>query len=242
MIRLYATEYTWRLKTPSTEPDICDLWHAKSSYFRNTDTLHLQWPFPLQTGRRCFPLAVEYLNPIRIDHVTLWWAADNCCAHARKSVCPWSCSKPSTGSGYIEVHGGYFVWDPASEGERILEYEPAYDLFLGNTCFKKHDSHLITYRYDNTATQIEFVLFRELVMDVKVIPGEAVALQHQLLVCNMMIDMAPQIKRIYTPRPKVWQLRDPQRAADSRKSSKYMCPLWKLKRLLLLRKSGQNSI
>ena len=29
--------------------------------------------------------------------------------------------------------------------------------------------------------------------------------------------------------------------ADSRKSSKHMCPLWKMKRLLLLRKSGWNS-
>ena len=92
-----------------------------------------------------------------------------------------------------------------SEGERILEYALAYDLFLGNTCFKKRDSHLITYRSGNTATQIDFMLFRKslrkLVMDVKVIPGEEVALQHQLLVCDMMIDMPPQIKRKFTPRP-----------------------------------------
>ena len=44
-----------------------------------------------------------------------------------------------------------------SEGERILEYALAYDLFLGNTCFKKRDSHLITYRSGNTATQIDFM-------------------------------------------------------------------------------------
>ena len=79
---------------------------------------------------------------------------------------------------------------------------------------KKRDSHLITYRSGNTATQIDSMLFRKslrkLVMDVKVIPGEEVALQHQLLVCNMMIDMPPQIKRKFTPRPKVWKLRDPQ--------------------------------
>ena len=30
------------------------------------------------------------------------------------------------------------------EGERILEYALAFDLLLGNTCFKKRDSHLIT--------------------------------------------------------------------------------------------------
>ena len=47
-------------------------------------------------------------------------------------------------------------------------------------------------------------------MDVKVIPGKEVALQHQLLVCDMMIDMPPKIKRQFTPRPKVWKLRDPQ--------------------------------
>ena len=105
--------------------------------------------------------------------------------------------------------------DPDSEGERILEYALAYDLFLGNTCFKKCDSHLITYRSGNTATQIDFVLFRKslqkLVMDVKVIPGEKVALQHQLLVCDMMIDMQlPHIKLKKTC-SKVWKLRDPQR-------------------------------
>ena len=128
----------------------------------------------------------------------------------------WNGHVGSTGSAYKEVHGGYGYGkpDPDSEGERILEYALAYDLFLGNTCFKKRDSHLITYRSGNTATQIDFMLFRKslrkLVMDVKVIPGEEVALQHQLLVCHMMIDMPPQIKRKFTPRPKVWKLRDPQ--------------------------------
>ena len=62
---------------------------------------------------------------------------------------------------YRRYHGGYGYGkpDPDSEGERILEYALAYDLFLGNTCFKKHDSHLITYRSGNTATQIDFVFF-----------------------------------------------------------------------------------
>ena len=38
-----------------------------------------------------------------------------------------------------------------------MEYALAYDLLLGNTCFKKHDSHFITYRSGNTATQIDCV-------------------------------------------------------------------------------------
>ena len=53
--------------------------------------------------------------------------------------------------------------DPDSEGVRILEYALAYDLFLGNTCFKKHDGHFITYRSGNTATQIRlcFIIPRQ---------------------------------------------------------------------------------
>ena len=69
-------------------------------------------------------------------------------------------------------------------------------------------SDIFKHTSGNTATQIDFMLFRKslrkLVMDVKVIPGEEVALQHQLLVCDMMIDMPHQIKPKFTPRPKVW--------------------------------------
>ena len=42
------------------------------------------------------------------------------------------------------------------------------------------------------------------------IPGGDVALQHQLLVCDMMIDMPLQIKSKFTRPPKVLKLRDPQ--------------------------------
>ena len=50
----------------------------------------------------------------------------------------------------------------------------------------------------------------KLVTDVKVIPGEEVALQHQLLVCDMTNDVPPKSKRKFTPRLKVWKLKNPQ--------------------------------
>ena len=63
--------------------------------------------------------------------------------------------------------------------------------------------------------QTDFILFpramRKLVTDVKVIPGEEVALQHQLLVCDMRLDVPPKTKRKFTLRLKVWKLTDPQR-------------------------------
>ena len=128
----------------------------------------------------------------------------------------WNGHVGHAGTGYREVHGGMGYGRPKPDvvGERILEYALAFDLLLGNTCFKKRDSHLITYKSGNIATQIDFILFhrtmRKLVTDVKVIPGKEVALQHQLLVCDMRIDVPPKSKRKFTPRLKVWKLKDPQ--------------------------------
>ena len=129
----------------------------------------------------------------------------------------WNGHVGRAGTGYREVHGGmgYGRPKPDVEGERILEYTLALILscFLG-TRFKKRDSHLITYKSGNIAMQIDFILFRrtmcKLVTDVEVIPGEEVALQHQLLVCDMRIDVPPKSKHKFTPRLKIWKLKDPQ--------------------------------
>ena len=126
------------------------------------------------------------------------------------------------------MHGGIGCGRPEADvdGERTLEYALAFDLLLGNTCFKKRDSHLITYKSGNIATQIDFILFyrtmRKLVTDVKVIPVKEVALQHQLLVCDMKIDVPPKSKCKFTPRLKVWKLKDLRRAVVSRRSSTCM--------------------
>ena len=94
----------------------------------------------------------------------------------------WNSHVDRAGTGYREVHGGIGYGRPESdvEGERTLEYTLAFNLLLGNTSFKKGDSHLIMYKSGNVATQIDFFLFcrtmRKLVTDVKVIPGEEVAL------------------------------------------------------------------
>ena len=50
---------------------------------------------------------------------------------------------------------GYGRPEPDVEGERILGYALAFDLLLENTCFKKRDSHLITFKSGNAAMQID---------------------------------------------------------------------------------------
>ena len=72
----------------------------------------------------------------------------------------WNSHVGRAGTGYREVAGGmgYGSPEPDVEGERT-EYAVAFNLLLGNTCFKKHDSHLITYKSGSVAMQIDFILF-----------------------------------------------------------------------------------
>ena len=80
---------------------------------------------------------------------------------------------------------GYSRPEPDVEGDRTLECVLSFNLLLGNTCSKKRDSHLVTYKSGKVTMQIDLIVFQgtmhKLVTDVKVIPGEKVALQHQLL-------------------------------------------------------------
>ena len=129
----------------------------------------------------------------------------------------WNGHVGRAGTVYSEVHGGmgYGRPEPDVEGDKTLEYAFAFNLLRGNTCSKKHDSHLITYKSGKVAMQIDVILLcrtmGKLVTDVKVIPGEEVALQHQLLVCNMRIDVPSKSKRKFSSHLKVWKLIDHHR-------------------------------
>ena len=102
------------------------------------------------------------------------------------------------------MHGGmgYSRPEPDVEGDRTLEYALAFNLLLGNTCSKKRDSHLITFKLGKVAMQIDILFHRtmhKIVTDVKVNPGEEVTLQHQLLVSDMRIDVPPKSKCKFIP-------------------------------------------
>ena len=81
----------------------------------------------------------------------------------------WNGHVDHAGTGYREVHGGmgYGRPEPDVEGERTLEYSLAFNLLLGNTCFK----NVSAIKSGNEATQIDFILFLrtmpKLVTDVK---------------------------------------------------------------------------
>ncbi len=95
--------------------------------------------------------------------------------------------------GYVNVHGGHGYGARNTDGERILEFATANDLFIGNTRFIKRDSHLVTYQSGDHRAQIDYVLypvrFHKAVANVKVIPGEECASQHHLLVCDLRVQI-----------------------------------------------------
>ena len=125
----------------------------------------------------------------------------------------WNGHVGAAADGFEIVHGGHGFGNRNSEGERILDFAIANDLIVGNTLFTKRDSHLITYSSGETRTQVDYVLycknFRGKVTNVKVIPGEEVASQHFLLVCDFTVSIPPQKKRKFVPRLRTWKLRDP---------------------------------
>ena len=125
----------------------------------------------------------------------------------------WNGHVGADAGAYNEVHGGHGFGARNSEGERILEFAVAHDLLVGNTLFKKRDSHLITYSSGNLRTQIDYILYRKsfrgAVRNVKVIPSEECVQQHQLVVCDFSVRI-PKVKRCkFQPRLRTWKLKDP---------------------------------
>ena len=125
--------------------------------------------------------------------------------------------------GYRDVHGGHGFGERNVEGECVLEFALANGLLVGNTQFIKRKSHLITYHSGDNDTQIDYVLYPKsfcgMVTNVKVIPGEACASQHRLLVCDLRVNLRPpQQKRKFFPRLRIWKLRDPANAGRFREA------------------------
>jgi len=78
--------------------------------------------------------------------------------------------------GFEGVHGGYGLGELNAEGNSILDFSSAFDLTIANTCFRKREEHLLTYKSGASCSQIDFFLVRKtdrkICLDCKVIPGE----------------------------------------------------------------------
>ena len=119
---------------------------------------------------------------------------------------------------YQEAHGGHGFGSRNADGERILEFAIANGLKVGNTWYKKKDSHLITYSSGGHTTQLDYILYRKnfsrAVRNVKVIPNEECVQQHHLVVCDFSVHIPHVKKRKFTPRIRAWKLRDSDTASQ----------------------------
>ena len=119
---------------------------------------------------------------------------------------------------YGAAHGGQGFGTRNTEGERVLEFAVANDMRVGNTWFKKRDSHLITYTSGGHATQLDLILYPKplssSVKDVKVIPQQEVVQQHHLVVCELIVRIPRVKKHSFVPRIRTWRLRDPTVASQ----------------------------
>ncbi|XP_078172001.1 uncharacterized protein LOC144566019 [Carex rostrata] len=117
----------------------------------------------------------------------------------------------TTSGGFERVHGGFGYGDRNQEGEEILNFVVAYDLMLANTFFRKRQSRIVTFSSGQHSSQIDFVLTRRedkrACVDCKVIPGECVVSQHQLLVSDFHLWIrVQQDKGARITRTKWWKL------------------------------------
>ena len=129
----------------------------------------------------------------------------------------WNGHVGAAAGGFSEAHGGHGFGTRNAEGERILEFAVANGLRVGNTWFKKSDSHLITYNSGDNSTQLDYILYRKnfssAVSNVKVIPNEECVKQHHLVVCDFTAHIPHAKKRKFSPRIRTWKLRDPATAS-----------------------------
>ena len=102
-------------------------------------------------------------------------------------------------NGYDRIHGGFGTIFEILEIDIILEMGSALDMIVSNMFFKKRDTRLITQTLEPSETQSDYIILRnkdrKRVRDTKVIAGEEVAQQRQLLIFDIMICAVKEVKK-----------------------------------------------
>ncbi|QHO29329.1 Craniofacial development protein [Arachis hypogaea] len=115
-------------------------------------------------------------------------------------------------TGYGSIHGGHGFRVINAEGKSILDFSSTFNILIANTCFKKRDKHIITYKSGMTRSQIDFFLLRRVdqkfCINCKIIPGESLTTQHRMLVMDFRIEKKLS-KRHHTknPRTRWWRIK-----------------------------------
>lgn len=117
--------------------------------------------------------------------------------------------------GKEEVIGPFGYGKKNEEGEKLGDFCERNGLIVGNTWFRKKNSHKIT-RYGwgerRTKTAIDYFLVektnRRQLMDVTALPGEAFDGDHRVVVAKLKMGKMERIKAVREKKIKVWKLKD----------------------------------
>ena len=105
--------------------------------------------------------------------------------------------------------GGFGIGQINDEGIRLLDWAIGKGLHLMNSCFQKRKNWIVTFRFGETETLIDYILvnrkYRCSVKDVKVIPGEEIVVsQHCLLLMDMVFRKKVRRKVKFKKKLKLW--------------------------------------
>ncbi|KAI5108301.1 hypothetical protein C0J45_1895 [Silurus meridionalis] len=92
-----------------------------------------------------------------------------------------------------EVMGRYGFKERNVEGQMVEDFAKRMEMAVVNSYFKKNEDHRVTYKSEGRCTQVEYVLCRRCnlkeIGDCKVLAGDSVARQHQMVVCRMVLEV-----------------------------------------------------
>ncbi|KAI5615444.1 hypothetical protein C0J50_0125 [Silurus asotus] len=102
--------------------------------------------------------------------------------------------------GDEEVMGRYGIKERNVEGQMVEDLAKRMEMAVVYTYFKKKENHKELYKSEGRCTPVDYVLCSRC----KVLAGESVARQHQMVVCRMVLKARKKRRRVRTDRRIRW--------------------------------------
>ena len=110
------------------------------------------------------------------------------------------------------VIGRYEVGTRNEGGDRIVDFAIARSMAVVNTYFQKRLTRRVTYTSGEQRTQVDYIMCRrndlKQVTDCFVLPKEAVAKQHKLVVCKVRMQQPKKVKPTVAKKTRWWKLNE----------------------------------
>ena len=110
------------------------------------------------------------------------------------------------------VIGRYGVGTRNEGGDRIVDFAIARNMAVVNTYFQKRLTRRVTYISGEQLTQVDYIMCRrkdlKQVTDCFVLPKEAVAKQHKLVVCKVRMQQPKKVKPTVAKKTRWWKLNE----------------------------------